>query len=385
MHVTTVLSELPTGLYILTTDGQLGVYDAQRQLHIDEPLSRAFGAHARAFLQAYRDGKLAGDHRVAILYNVHEPRAWGRLTFSLEDSTVRALYPSSGHVAAELTAFQQKSREKSAYRGMELLLDYRREGAPQVPVYCPVLFDPSATLAQRASAIGREPGEQERDNPVIDVLNIAATIPVAQRAAPAVVALIDKLRQGLIRKDQRRDSQWSLGTSDLPTNSLPNRSLPTSANTLATVARDITLPKVDVHRLHETERVETIERWLKHPPQLADVERLRFFAQFRGLGDAGLTQLGKDSLIYSAPAGTRLLERGIRDSWNLYLLDGALRLTPADGAALRVDGGTDKAANPIASLKPRKYQVDTLSPTSFLWMHDLMLAAAAGGTVRPNG
>ncbi len=142
MHVTTVLSELPTGLYVLTANGQLGIYDAQRQLHIDEVLSRAFAAHARAFLQAYVDSKQPGGHRVAILYNAYQPRAWGRLTFSLENSTVRALYPSSGRAATELTAFQQKSREMSAYRGMEMLLDYRRESAAQVPVYCPVLFDP---------------------------------------------------------------------------------------------------------------------------------------------------------------------------------------------------------------------------------------------------
>ncbi len=182
------------------------------------------------------------------------------------------------------------------------------------------------------------------------------------------MALIDKLRRGLIRKDQRRDSTLSLGTSE---------------NALANGA--ITLPKANVDRLHETEQVETIERWLKQPPQLADVKRLRFFAQFRGLDDAALAQLGTGGLIYTAPAGTRLLERGIRDAWNLYLLDGALRLTPADGTALRVDGGTDKAANPIASLKPRKYQVDTLSPTSFLWMHDRLLAAFCGSTQRPNG
>lgn len=367
MPSTNVLAELPAGLYMLTAKGELGVYDAQQQLHIDEPLSRAFAGHCRAFLQTYVNAKQPEEQRVAIVFKAHEPRAWGRLTFSLEDATVRALYPSSGHAVTELTAFQQKSREKSAYRGMELLLEYRRESAPQVPVYCPVMFNPATTLAERISAIGHEPNALERDTPVIDVLNLAATIPVAQRAAPAVVALIDKLRQGLIRKEQRRDSSWSLGIGG---STVPAAS---SGNVTASVGRVNVMSSTDVRRLHEVERVDAIERWLKHPPQPVDTQRLRFFSQFRGLDETRLADLSSHSLVYMAPAGTRLVEYGLRDAWNLYLLEGTLRLTPADGVALRVDGGTDKASNPIASLKPRKYQVDTMGPVSFLWIHDRLL------------
>ena len=376
MQSTDVLAGLPAGFYILTANGELGTYDAQRQLHIDAPLSQAFAEHNRTFLRSYLNGAQAGDQRIAVLFESHQSRAWGRLTLSLEDAVVRDLYPASGHVAGGLTAFQQKSREMSVYRGMELLLDYRRKSVAEVPVYCPVLFNPHATLGQRVSALGREPGEPERgivnEAPfAIDVLNLAATIPAARRAAPAILALVEKLRQGVIRKDQRRDSLLSLRQAS------PETAAPAASRAAAIAA--------DERRLHDAEPVESVERWLKIPHQAVSTERLRDFAQFRGLDATRLLGLAARSLIYTAPTGTRLLERGLRDNWNLYLLEGSLMLTPADGSTLRVDSGTDKAARPIGALKPRQYAVDTLTPVNFLWVHDLLLAAVLNGATRPPG
>ena len=372
MQSTDVLAGLPAGFYTLTANGELGTYDAQRQLHIDAPLSQAFAEHNRAFLRSYLDGAQAdGDHRIAVLFESQQPRAWGQLTLSLEDLVVRDLYPASGHVVGGLTAFQQKSREMSVYRGMELLLDYRRKSVAEVPVYCPVLFNSHATLSQRVSALGREPGEPERDIPAIDVLNLAAIIPAARRAAPAILALVEKLRHGVIRKDQRRDSLLSLRHTS------PEAAAP-AASRAAPVA-------ADERRLHEAEPVESVERWLKTPRQAVSTERLRDFAQFRGLDATRLLGLAAHCLIYTAPTGTRLLERGLRDNWNLYLLEGSLMLTPADGSTLRVDSGTDKAVRPIGALKPRQYAIDTLTSVNFLWVHDLLLAAVLNAAPRPPG
>lgn len=386
MQLTDVLAEVPAGLYVLTASGELGAYDAQRQLHIDEPLSRAFAEHNRDFLRAHLQDPLADDRRVAILFDSLEPNAWGHLTLSLEDSVVRFLYPAGKRTLGGLTAFQKKSRNLSVYRGMELLLDYRHERKPDEPVYCPVLFNPHSTLSGRISAIGRKPHEQEHDIPVLDVLNLIAPTPATRRASPAVLALIDKLRQGVVRKDQRRDSRWSVQHG----NSYIEVPVP-GEEAYAELARDkrlgraITLPSVDARRLHETEYVEPVERWLKIPHQPVSAERMRAFVQFLRLDGSRLAELTARSLIYTAPAGTRLLDRGLRDAWNLYLLEGALMLMPADGATLRVDGGTDKAAYPVAFLKPRKYTVETLTPVSFLWVHDLLLEAVLGEMKQPAG
>jgi hypothetical protein len=386
MHLTDVLAEIPAGLYVLTANGELGTYDAQRQLHIDEPLTRAFAEHNRTFLRAHLQDPLADDHRIAILFESRQSREWGRLTLSLEDSVLRSLYPAGGRTSGGLTAFQAKSRNMSVYRGMELLLDYRHDGTPDVPVYCPVLFNPHSTLSGRVSALGHEPDEQERDIPVLDLLNLIATVPAARRVSPAVLALVDKLRQGVIRKDQRRDSLLSVQ------HAMVHAEAPVPVeDVFAQIARDkrlgraVTLPSVDERRLHETDYVEPVERWLKIPHQPVGAERLRAFVQFQGLDAASLAELTARSLIYTAPAGTRLLDRGMRDAWNLYLLEGGLMLTPADGATLRVDGGTDKATYPVAFLKPRKYTVETLTPVSFLWVHDLLLEAVFGEMPRPAG
>jgi len=386
MHLTDVLAGIPAGLYVLTENGELGTYDAQRQLHIDEPLTRAFAEHNRAFLRSHLQDPLAGDRRIAILFESRQTREWGHLTLSLEDAVVRSLYPASGRTLGGLTAFQQKSRNMSVYRGMELLLDYRHESTPEVPVYCPVLFNSHSTLSGRISALGREPQEQERDIPVLDVLNLIAAVPAARGASPAVLALIDKLRQGVIRKDQRRDSLLSVQHATSHTQvPVPGE------DAYAQIARDkrqgraVTITSVDERRLHETDHIEPVERWLKIPNQPVDTERLRTFVQFQGFDAAHLVKLTARSLIYTAPAGVRLLERGARDAWNLFLLEGALMLTPADGATLRIDGGTDKAAYPVAFLKPRKYAVETLTPVSFLWVHDLLLEAVLGEMTQPAG
>jgi hypothetical protein len=376
MQLTEILTDLPVGPYVLAANGELGVYDAQGCLCIDAALSQEFAEHIQGFLRDYLRDPQAEDRRLAILYNAPEPHPWGRLTFSLEDFLVRELYPAGGRASGNLTAFQRKNRVKSLFRGMELMLDYRHDSAPTVPVYCPVLFNSHATLAARATALGRKPRVDERDVPVIDVLNLVATLPHARRTAPALQALMDSLRQALIRKEMRREPQFALLGSE------ERRITPAPAeDTFAELARDlrlqsdVNLSDVDARRLHETECIDSIERWLSIPHRPVNSGRLRRFVQFHSLDETSLAVLAVRSQLYAAPAGTRLLERGMRDAWNLYLLEGSVTLTPVDGAMLRVDAGVGTAASAIAFLKPRKYTVETLTPVSFLWMHDALIEA----------
>ncbi len=372
MQLTEVLTDIPAGLYVLSANGELAVSDAQHRLHVDTGLTQVFAEHSRDFLRAYLREPHAGDRRVAILYDAPEPRSWGRLTLSLEDFLVRDLYPVGGP-GNKLTAFQQKNREKSVYRGMELMLEYRENGAP---AYCPVLFNGHATLAARASALGRAPGAEERDIAAIDVLNLIATLPHPRRMSTAVQALADRLHRALIRKDVRDVREFDLQTAG----HRPDGSGPVG-EAYADIARDrrlqrvVTLPSVDASRLHDTDRLDSIERWLRIPHQAVDAGRLREFVQFRALDEARLAELASRSLVYTAPTGTQLLERNLGDAWNFYLLEGAVLLTPADGQTLRVDSGSEQASHPIAFLKPRIYRVETLTPVSFLWVHDLLLDA----------
>jgi CRP-like cAMP-binding protein len=124
-------------------------------------------------------------------------------------------------------------------------------------------------------------------------------------------------------------------------------------------------------------RVEQVEKWAS-PRQAIQAMRLQAFTQFKNLDPDRLSLLAEKAQIYSAPMGTRLLNRGMSDPWNMYLLEGKVSLEPADGASLYIEGGSEKAANPVSFLKPRKYTVTAVTTVSFLWVHDAVLEAVLG-------
>jgi len=103
---------------------------------------------------------------------------------------------------------------------------------------------------------------------------------------------------------------------------------------------------------------------------------LQSFAQFRAMSAEVLQVLAAQLLIHAAPAGVQLLNRDTTDEWNMYLIAGKVALDPGDGACVFIEGGSAKAAVPIASLKPRKYTVTTVTPIRFLWIPDSLLAVA---------
>ena len=74
-----------------------------------------------------------------------------------------------------------------------------------------------------------------------------------------------------------------------------------------------------------------------------------------------------------------MLERDAKDKWNLFLVSGTLLLQPQDSAALSIESRTESAASPVASLKPRKYQVIAKTPVTFLWVHDALLQSLVPG------
>ncbi len=113
-------------------------------------------------------------------------------------------------------------------------------------------------------------------------------------------------------------------------------------------------------------------------------QMLSTFIQFRHLPEDKLALLARTNPLYRAPAGTPLLVSGAVDKWNFYLLHGRLELRAADGAREIIDGGTPRAAAPISFLKPRKYDVVTLTPVTFLWIHDALLDAIVNGNLAPR-
>lgn len=358
-----------SSLYLLTQDGRLGALTEDRRFREDVELSNAFGVHNREFLAQYPT-QAGPPLRVGIVFRAAEPRPWGPEVLLLEEAVVRELYRVSGPAGSELTVFQKKNREKSLYRGGELLLDFRPDATITAPVYCPVLYSRGLSLGRLAPALGIEPRLDEARGPVLEVLNLLAPIPVSRRDTPAVATLVERVRRRLVRKEMRRTSDFSL----LDRVEHGAVSVEEGAEYFDVDRRDERAVTVPTGFGYAGDRIEQVDRWLERPHRPVDAALLRRFTQFRNLDDRGLALLAEQSLVHTAPAGTRLLNQGMTDSWNMYLLEGSLSLEAADGQTLLVEAGGERAASPVSFLKPRKYTVTALTPVSFLWIPDALLA-----------
>lgn len=378
-----------TGLYVLSADGQIGVIGADRSIEPDAEATEALSSHTARFI-AHCSADPAGPQRIGIIYRTDERKPWGSDTLVFDERVVRELYPVSGPMPDELTAFQKKSRENSIYRGVELLLEFRQESVPDAPIFCPVLFDRGTVLAQYPFFLNRPVTPADRETPVVEVVNLISTIPIARRNVPAVLELLQKVHDRLIRKDMRRSATFTLidkVARGARTDAEPDGAffdVDKRAERTVSVSTPVVRPRIDLDKLKSLQRFDHIEKWVDRTRRSADVELLRSFAQFRDLDANALALVAEQSRVYSAPGGTRLLERGMSDDWNMYLIDGTVALEAADGATLFVAGGSEKAANPIAFLKPRKYSVTTVTAVSFLWIPNALLDALPESSLKSS-
>lgn len=369
------------GLYGLTADGQLGAYTGEKALVVDVSLSRALAPQIRQLLRSYLADPNGGTYRVGLAYHAAQPRPWSSDTLVLEESVVREVYPVSGPSMQELTAFQRKNREQSIYRGIELLIEYRYERLVDSPVYCPLLYDRELTLDQYPPSLsfGASPGVPTA---VLEVLNLMAMIPLGRRNTPELAALMKNMHRYLVRKEARRGGLFTLAqeryiaganASGDEAEFFDVDKRHERQQTLTGAMLEQRLAAVD--HVQRADRFDQVERWLERPHRPVDPSLLRTFVQFRDLDGDRLAALVQKALVHVAPGGAKLLNIGMQDAWNMYLLEGTLALQAADGGSLFVTGGTDKAASPISFLKPRKYNVTAVTPVSFLWIHDVLLEA----------
>ncbi|MBI3569817.1 MAG: hypothetical protein HY082_01750 [Gammaproteobacteria bacterium] len=348
-----LLESLPdlAGLYVLNPKGELWFYDSNRQYCLDADLTNTLAAHIRDFLAFYLEHP--DTCRLASVSPNNEPKPWCGVTLLLEENVVRNLYPAGRGVAKGLTVFQKKNREKSIYRGMELLLRHRHANAADTPVYCPVLFDGGALLNDKVSSLVPLIVEDNSRLPTIEILDLSATVPLRKRDNPIWQTLNQKLQTSFIHEGQRTNTNFEIMENFEWTDAFQEK----------------------IDKLHHSERFELVEQWLETPSHPVTPERLSNFFHFRGMDPEKLALVVSKCLIYKAPAGVRLFDAGMWDSWNFYLLDGTVALA-ADGMAMAlVEGNTAKSTTPISFLKPRKYAVTTLTEVSFIWVHDLLLQA----------
>lgn len=96
------------------------------------------------------------------------------------------------------------------------------------------------------------------------------------------------------------------------------------------------------------------------------LRRLKRFQPLARLTDDQLVLLANRAKRRTHSVGQRVVERGVRDGLEYFLISGAVELESVDGRKSTIEADTDKALNPIARLQPRMYDVIATQPCEFL-------------------
>jgi HD-like signal output (HDOD) protein len=102
-------------------------------------------------------------------------------------------------------------------------------------------------------------------------------------------------------------------------------------------------------------------------------EMLKNFHPIDNLSEVQLELLGRSLKIYSAGKGLMILEQGDTTEFSLYLLKGRLRLHSQDGRVSEITEATPQAQNPIASLIPRRYSVESITYVEYLMVDNSLI------------
>lgn len=191
------------GCYLLTANGGLGSYGEDKVFRTDDRLSQALSALINSFVRDFKRTHNTKGWRIGIVHTDHADQPWNSATLALEDHVLRDLYPMPGSGPENLTAFQHGNREKSLFRGLELLLDHHDPMAPSAPSFCPVLVFRSTTLAQYTHDFGREQRLSDEQTPVVEVIDLLANATLTQSCHPAVAQLVRSVRRDVIKPERR--------------------------------------------------------------------------------------------------------------------------------------------------------------------------------------
>lgn len=96
------------------------------------------------------------------------------------------------------------------------------------------------------------------------------------------------------------------------------------------------------------------------------LRRLKEFQPLNRLSDDQLVLLASRAERRTYGAGQRVVERGVRDGLDFFLISGLVELESIDGRKSLIEAETEKAFNPVARLQPRMYEVTAVRPSEFL-------------------
>jgi HD-like signal output (HDOD) protein len=96
------------------------------------------------------------------------------------------------------------------------------------------------------------------------------------------------------------------------------------------------------------------------------LRRLKQFQPLNRLTDEQLVLLASRAERRTHGPGQRVVERGVRDGMDIFLIAGSVELESIDGRKSTIDAESEKAINPIARLQPRMYDVTATKASEFL-------------------
>lgn len=96
------------------------------------------------------------------------------------------------------------------------------------------------------------------------------------------------------------------------------------------------------------------------------LRRLKQFQPLNRLTDDQLVLLASRAERRTHGPGQRVVERGVRDGLDFFLIAGSVELESIDGRKSTIDAESEKAVNPIARLQPRMYDVTATRASEFL-------------------
>lgn len=96
------------------------------------------------------------------------------------------------------------------------------------------------------------------------------------------------------------------------------------------------------------------------------LRRLKDFQPLGRLTDDQLVLLASRAERRTHGPGQRVMERGVRDGLDYFLISGKVELESLDGRKTVIEAETEKSLNPIARLQPRMYDVTAVKPCEFL-------------------
>lgn len=96
------------------------------------------------------------------------------------------------------------------------------------------------------------------------------------------------------------------------------------------------------------------------------LSRLKSFQPLGKLSDDQLVLLASRAERRTHSPGQRVIERGVRDGLDYFLISGTVELASVDGRKSMIEAETEQACNPVARLQPRMYDVTAVKACEFL-------------------